>query len=105
MAAVDDLLFIVPAELRSVIAARQVAESLAPTAPTPRVVVRAVPGALPSGEVARALGLPLAGELPDEVTVRVAIQTGDPAALLRGTKLAAVCDGILVDEEAIGVAA
>ena len=105
VAAVDDLLFVVPAELRAVIAARQVAESLAPTAPTPRVVVRAVAGALPGGEVARALGLSLAGELPDEVTVRAAIQTGDPAALLRGTKLAALCDAILLDEEAIGVAA
>ena len=63
---------------------------------TPRVVVRAVPGALPGREVARALDLPLAGELPDEVAVRSAIQTGDPAALLRGTQLSALCEAILV---------
>jgi hypothetical protein len=105
VAAADDLLFVVPAELRAVIAARQVAESLPPTAPTPRLVVRTVPGALPGGEVARALDLSLAGELPDEVTVRAAVQTGEPAALLRGTRLAALCDAILLDREAIEVAA
>ena len=105
VAAADDLLLVVPAELRAVIAARQVVESLGPTAPTPRVVVRTVPGALPSGEVARGLDLSLAGELGDEVTVRAAIQTGEPAGLLRGTKLAALCEEILLDPAAIGVAA
>jgi secretion/DNA translocation related CpaE-like protein len=105
VAAVDDLLLVVPGELRAVIAARRVAESLGPTAPTPRVVARTVPGALPSGEVARGLGLSLAGELPDEVTVRAAIQTGEPAALLRGTKFAALCEAILVHPAAMAIAA
>jgi len=105
VAAVDDLLLVVPGELRAVIAARRVAGALGPTAPTPRVVVRTVPGALPSADVARGLDLSLAGELPDEVTVRAAIQTGEPAALLRGTKLAALCEAILVDPAAIGIAA
>jgi secretion/DNA translocation related CpaE-like protein len=105
VAAVDDLLIVVPAELRAMIAARRVVESLGPTAPTPRVVVRAVPGALPSREVARGLRLSLAGEIPDEVDVRVATQTGDPAALLRGTELAALCEAILAVPAVIGVAA
>jgi secretion/DNA translocation related CpaE-like protein len=105
VAIVDDLLLVVPAELRAMIAAGLVVESLGPTAPTPRVVVRALPGALPSDDVARGLGLSLAGELPDEVTVRVAVQTGQPAALLRGTRLAALCAAILVVPTTIGMAA
>jgi secretion/DNA translocation related CpaE-like protein len=104
VAAVDDLLLVVPAELRAMIAARQVVQSLGPHAPTPHVVVRAVPGALPSRDVAGGLGFSLAGELPDEVIVRVAIQTGEPAALLRGAKLAALCEAILLPA-AIGRAA
>ncbi len=105
IAAADDLLLVVPAELRAVIAGRRVVESLGSTAPTPRVVVRAVPGAVPSEEVARGLDLSLVGELPDEVTVRVAIQTGEPAALLRSTELAALCEAILIVPAAIGMAA
>jgi secretion/DNA translocation related CpaE-like protein len=105
IAAVDDLLLVVPAELRAMIAARRVVASFAPATRNPQVVVRAVPGALPSAEVARGLALPLTGELPDEVTARVAIQTGDPASLLRATKLAALCEAILVVSPAIGVAA
>ena len=105
IAAADDLLLVVPAELRAMIAGRWVVESLGSTAPTPRVVVRAVPGALPSEEVARGLDLSLVGELPDEVTVRVAIQTGEPAALLRSTELAALCEAILMVPAEIGMAA
>jgi secretion/DNA translocation related CpaE-like protein len=96
LAALDELLLVVPAEVRAMIAARRVVASFGPTAPTPRVVVRAVPGALPSDDIARGLDLSLAGDLPDEVTVRVAIQTGEPAALLRNTELAELCEAILL---------
>jgi secretion/DNA translocation related CpaE-like protein len=102
---IDDLFLVVPAELRAVLASRRVVESLRPTAPTPRVVVRTVPDALPSREVACGLDLPLAGELPDEVVVRAASQAGEPAALLRNTLLAALCDAILVVPAALGVVA
>jgi hypothetical protein len=51
------------------------------------------------------LGLPLAGELPDEVTVRAATQMGEPTALLRNTELAALCETILLVPAAIGLAA
>jgi hypothetical protein len=105
IAAVDELLLVVPAEVRAMIAGRRVVESLGQTAPTPRVVVRAVPGALPSEEVAHGMDLSLAGELPDEVTVRVAVQTGQPTALLRNTKLAALCEAILLVPAEIGMAA
>jgi len=103
--AIDDLFLLVPAELRAVLAARRVVGSLRPTAPTPRLVVRSVPGAIPSREVARGLDLPLAGELPDEVVVRAAIQAGDPAALIRGTALAALCEAVLVVPAAFEAAA
>jgi secretion/DNA translocation related CpaE-like protein len=102
---IDDLFLLVPAELRAVLAARRVVGSLRPTAPTPRLVVRNVPGALPSREVARGLNLPLAGELPDEVVVRAAIQAGDPEAMTRGTALAALCEAILVVPAAFEAAA
>ena len=105
VAAADELLLVVPAEVRAVIAGRRVVESLAPPGPRPRVVVRTVPGALPSEEVAHGLGLPLAGELPDEVTVRAATQMGEPTALLRNTELAALCETILLVPMAIGLAA
>ena len=105
IAAVDEILLVVPAEVRAMIAARRVVESLGPRAPGPKVIVRAVPGALPTEEVARGLGLPLAGELPDEITVRAAIQTGEPAALLRNTGLAALCETILLVPPAVGMAA
>ncbi len=104
-AAIEDLVLLVPAELRAVLAARRVVKSLGSTAPTPRVVVRVVPGGLPGPEVVRGLDLPLAGELPDEVVVRAAIQAGDPAALLRNTRLAALCEAILVVRAPLEVAA
>lgn len=96
VAAVDELLLVVPAELRGVLAARRVVQTLGTPAPTPRVVVRTVPGALPGREVVHGLDLPLAGELPDEVPVRAALQIGDAAALIRGTELAALCAALLV---------
>jgi secretion/DNA translocation related CpaE-like protein len=105
IAAADELLLVVPAEVRAVIAGRRVVESLGSSGPRPRVVVRAVPGALPSEEVARGLDLLLAGELPDEVAVRAAIQAGEPTALLRNTELAALCETIIQAPAAIGMAA
>jgi secretion/DNA translocation related CpaE-like protein len=96
VAAADELLLVVPAELRGVLAARRVVQSLGSPVPTPRVVVRMVPGALPGREVVHGLDLPLAGELPEEVTVRAALQVGDATALVRGTKLAALCEALLV---------
>lgn len=103
--AVDDLFLVVPAELRAVLAARRVVESLGPNVPRPRVVVRSVANALPGPDVARGLGLPFAGELPDEGVVRAAIQTGDPVVLLRNTQLVALCEALLRVPTALEVAA
>jgi secretion/DNA translocation related CpaE-like protein len=102
--AADDLLLVVPAELRSLLAARRALQTLGPSAPTPRLIVRPVPGGLPGPEVARALGLAPAGDLPDEVVVRAAIQVGDPTAL-RDTELAALCEAILLVPTALEAAA
>ena len=105
VAVVDDLLLVVPAELRSMIAARQ-SRRVARVGGADTARRRPEPfQALTQREVARGLDLPLAGELPDEVTVRVAIQTGEPATLLRSTELAALCQAILVGPAAIGRAA
>jgi secretion/DNA translocation related CpaE-like protein len=103
--AVGDLFLVVPAELRAVLAARRVVESLGLNVLRPRVVVRSVANALPGPDVARGLDLPFVGELPDEGVVRAAIQAGDPAAVLRNTQLAALCEALLVVPTALEVAA
>jgi hypothetical protein len=60
---------------------------------------------LPSPEVVRGLGLPFAGQFADEVAVRVAVQVGDAAGLVRGTELAQLCGTLLDRSGALAVAA
>jgi hypothetical protein len=55
--------------------------------------------------VVRAMGLPFAGEVPDEVRVRDAAHLGDAPGLLRGTKLAELCVTLLDRSVARPVAA
>nr|WP_242440998.1 septum site-determining protein Ssd [Streptomyces sp. CB02923] len=83
LAQVDVGLLVVPAELRAVAAARRVAALVRTVLPDVRVVTRGGPATgtaraaeLEPGEIARLLGLPLAGEL--------AWEPGLPAALARG---------------------
>jgi hypothetical protein len=59
------------------------------------VVVRRVADGLPVQEVARGLGLELAGEYADEPAVRTALLTGDPRGLVHGTELGALCHRLL----------
>ncbi|HST66111.1 MAG TPA: septum site-determining protein Ssd [Mycobacteriales bacterium] len=105
VATVDDLLVVVPAELRAVLAARRVLGRLGPTPAVPRAVVRSAADVLPTREVVRGVGLPFAGELPDEPRVREAAQLGDAPGLLRGTKLADLCSTVLDRSLARAVAA
>ena len=91
----DDLVVVVPAEVRAVLAARAVIEGLGPVRAVVRVAVRTVPAGLPAPEVARALGLRSVGVLTDDPSVRDAILTGETAGLLRGGSLAAVCASLL----------
>ncbi|MCX3059827.1 septum site-determining protein Ssd [Streptomyces beihaiensis] len=83
-------LLVVPPDVRAVAAARRVADAVGMVLPDLRVLTGPVrgPGALPADEVARLLGLPLAGELPldDQSVLTRAAAAGhrgsakDPAA-------------------------
>jgi secretion/DNA translocation related CpaE-like protein len=103
--ATDDLLVVVPAEVRSVLATRQLLHRLGPTASMARAVVRTVPAGVRAIDVAHALGLTLAGELPDEAAVRAAIRTGRPQDLPRGSALVQACSQLLTATAAHGDAA
>ena len=95
IAALDDLLVVVPAEIRAMLATGRVLSGLGPTPAAARVVVRRTTDALPAREVLRGVGLPFAGELPDEARVQEAAQLGDAPGLVRGTKLAELCATLL----------
>lgn len=105
LAAAHELVLVVPAEVRAVLAARQVIHRIGTVRPALRMVVRTVPGGLPPHEVARGLGLPLAGALGDEPAVRAALMTGEPRDLVRGTALAELCGRILDELATAGRAA
>lgn len=95
LAAVDEVLLVVPAEVRAVLAARQLVRRLSSPASEVRAVVRSVADGLPPHEVAHGLGLSLAGEYREEPAVRAALLNGDPRYLIRGTQLGALCHRIL----------
>jgi secretion/DNA translocation related CpaE-like protein len=95
LSAADDLLLLVPAEVRAVLAARRLVGRLGTAAASLRVVVRRVPDGLPPREVARGLGADLVGDYVEEPSVRAALLNGVPRDLTRGTELGALCDRIL----------
>lgn len=75
------VLLVVPAEVRAAAAASRVASSFGLLCRDLRVVVRAPgPAGLEAPEVARALGLPLAGELRPEPGLDRALERGEPPA-------------------------
>jgi secretion/DNA translocation related CpaE-like protein len=90
--AADRALLIVPAELRATAAAARIAAAAGAHCADLAVVVRGpAPGRLKAREVARALGLPLAGSLRPEPAVCQALERGEaPAADGRGP-LAELC--------------
>lgn len=100
--AADRAVLIVPAELRATAAAARIAATVALHCDDLSVVVRGpAPGGLKAREVARALGLPLAGSLRPESTVCQALERGEaPTADGRGP-LAELCRR-LVQELAAG---
>ncbi|UNO40686.1 septum site-determining protein Ssd [Streptomyces sp. MST-110588] len=83
---VDVGLLVVPAELRAVAAARRVAAGVQMVLRDLRTVVRADPAAgMTDEEIARLLGLPLAGELPWEPGLLEELARGaPPGASVRG---------------------
>jgi secretion/DNA translocation related CpaE-like protein len=91
----EEVLLVVPAELRAVLAARQLLHRLADLSLALGLVVRKVPNGLPVREVVRGTGIDLAGDYADEPGVRAALLTGDPRGLVRGTELGALCHRLL----------
>ncbi|WP_416901539.1 septum site-determining protein Ssd [Micromonospora echinospora] len=96
--AADRVFLVVPAELRATAAAAQVVTSAAPHCTDLAVIVRGpAPGRLKAAEVARALGLPLAGTLRPEPGIPRGLERGEaPAATGRGP-LAVLCQRIVAD--------
>ncbi|MEU4565742.1 septum site-determining protein Ssd [Micromonospora sp. NPDC023956] len=96
--AADRVFLVVPAELRATAAAAQVVTAAAPHCTDLAVIVRGpAPGRLKAAEVARALGLPLAGTLRPEPGISRGLERGEaPAATGRGP-LAVLCQRIVAD--------
>ena len=96
--AADRTVLVVPAELRATAAAARVAATVALHCDDLSVVVRGpAPGRLKAREIARALGLPLAGSLRPEPGLCAALERGEaPAADGRGP-LAELCRRLIQD--------
>ncbi|TCB92789.1 septum site-determining protein minD [Micromonospora zingiberis] len=96
--AADRVFVVVPAELRATAAAARVVAVAAPHCQDLSVIVRGpAPGRLRAAEVARALGLPLAGTLRPEPGLCRGLERGEaPAAGGRGP-LAELCQRIVTD--------
>ncbi|HEY8534126.1 MAG TPA: septum site-determining protein Ssd [Micromonospora sp.] len=94
--AIDQVLIVVPAELRATAAAARVKAAVSEHCADIAVIVRGpAPGRLKAREVARALDLPLAGTLRPEPRLCRALERGEaPAASGRGP-LAALCHRIV----------
>jgi secretion/DNA translocation related CpaE-like protein len=96
LAHLDLGLLLVPAELRAVAAARRTVDTSGALIRDLRVVARtAAPGTLAGPELARLLGLPLAGELPDEPGLTAACDAGEPPGADRRGALAGFCAELL----------
>lgn len=74
----DDLVLVVGAQLRGVMAARQGIRILADHGRQPRIAVRQQPGGLTSRDVSRALGIDDVIEIPNMPALRVRGEHGDP---------------------------
>ena len=95
LALTDEVLLVVPAEVRAVLAARQLLGRLPQPSTRVRVVVRRTTEGLPPHQVARSVGLELAGDYGDEPSVRGALLSGDPRGLVHHTELGALCRRVL----------
>ena len=91
----DEVIAVVPASVRAVLAARQVLRRMGAGVGRRRLIVRSVPGGVLENEVVRVLGVPSAGMVDEEPAVRTALLTGAPGALASGTALAGLCGRIL----------
>jgi len=100
----DELLVVVPADVRAVAAAERVLRVYRDAAHRLRVVVRTpAPAGLTSGAVAAALGVEVAAELRVEPGLAQALDRGEPPADRGRGPLASVC-GALLDEHDLAAA-
>jgi secretion/DNA translocation related CpaE-like protein len=90
----DDVLVVVPAEVRAIVAARRVVSVLRPAVDRIWAVVR-VTAALSARRAADALALPLAGEMRTERAVQAAVDRGQAPFLRRRGPLSTLCDRLL----------
>lgn len=96
LAQIDVGLLVVPAELRAVAAATRVAAAMSMVLKDLRVVARGPFGSgLDDAEIARLVGLPLAGELPAEPSLRVAHSEGRPPGAHGRGPLSRFCTAFL----------
>ncbi len=98
LAAATTVVLVVPDEVRAAAAASRVAAAVGVLCRDLRVVTRGPsPSGLTGDQVARALGLPLLGDLKPEPGLELALERGEPPARRGRTPLAVVC-GRLLDE-------
>jgi secretion/DNA translocation related CpaE-like protein len=96
--AADRTILVVPAELRATAAAARIAAMVAVHCDDLAVVVRGpAPGRLKAREVARALGLPLAGSLRPEPSLCQALERGEAPAAAGQGPLAELCRRLIAD--------
>lgn len=88
-------LLVVPADVHAVVSADRIAPRLRATAADIRVVVRQADPALTADAVARALGLPLGADLPDEPGLARALEQGTAPAGCARSPLARFADSVL----------
>jgi len=92
----DHVLLVVPAELRACAAAARVAAAALVHTEALSVVVRGpAPGRLKAVEIARALGLPMAGCLRTEPGLARGLERGEPPAAAGAGPLAELCRSLL----------
>lgn len=92
------VLLLVPAEVRAAAAATRVATQLTPLCQDLRLVVRGPsPSGLGADEIARALGLPLAGFLRPESGLELALDRGEPPGRRSRSPLAVLSERLLAD--------
>lgn len=98
LATASTALLVVPAEVRATAAAARIASQAGLLCRDLRLVVRGpAPAGLQASEVARALGLPLLGEVRPEPHLDVDLEHGDPPGARSRSPLAGLCDRLLAD--------
>ncbi|MFC3382820.1 septum site-determining protein Ssd [Couchioplanes azureus] len=103
LGAADRAVLVVPAELRATAAAARVAATAGLHCPHLSVVVRGpAPGRLKAREIARSLGLPLAGSLRPEQAVCEGMEQGEPPGADGLGPLAELCRRLIADLTASG---